>query len=209
MNRKTTEDIVSTYNRFDLWGNTFIQSNKIGFASYHFDSSTGQVYISYEHDDCCYWPALDDGSPVPSRVPFVNTSYNADTRTFRGHIAWRQMYQTTWNGSEEWQYEMKFDSEFICILSGTVHSINRGQSIELSEYGSSLVYINAALKHEVIEQLSSLSSSSVHNLRAVALETSRAIAQHLNEEGATIRTMTAVTSAINGASITLLGSSVN
>jgi hypothetical protein len=205
LKRITILDVSPIYHRFQVWGNTFIQSDKIGFASYHFDSCSGEVYISYEHDDCCYWPPLDDGSPIPSRVPFINTSYDTEARTFRGQIAWKQMYQTTWNGSESWDYEMKFDTEFTCIVSGTVYSVHNGQSTELSEYGQSLLYVNAALKQEVAERLSLSVDRSMHSLRTLAL----ALVHRLSEEGASVRTIATVTSVVNRASMELFQSTVS
>jgi len=191
-----------TYNRLDVWGNTFIQSDKLGFASYHFDIVSRIAYISYEHDDTCYWPPLDDGSPIPSRVPFINTSYDAEARTFRGQIAWKQIYHTTWNGSETWDYQMKFDTEFTCILSGTVYSMHNGQSTELSEYGQSLIYVNAALKQALAERLSLTEDHSMQGVRTVALT----LVHRLGDEGAPVRTIATVSSAVNRASMELFQS---
>jgi len=162
------------YHAHQLWGNTFCQGLRVGLASYHFgwlndtnntennhnnntdaeESGQPYAYISYENSMCSSWPPLDDGSPIPPRVPFHDISFeevevtrpigNTDqddndenhdndgtnnTVTmknviFRGNIEWQQDYGTTWQNSERWEYEMHFDSRFTCILSGTVHSIN-------------------------------------------------------------------------------------
>jgi hypothetical protein len=200
LKRRIAAEQSPTWNPLDVWGNTFMQSEKIGFASYHFDRSSGQVYISYEHDDCCYWPPLDDGSPVPSRVPFINTSYDATLRVFRGEIAWKHMYHTSWNGSEAWNYEMTFDTEFTCIVSGTVHSVSHGQSVELSEYGQSLVYVNAALKQYVEQKLARMDEQTIHNHRTIVTD----LVQRLTQEHASVRTIASVTSIVNRTSINLL-----
>ncbi len=135
------------YNRNSPDGNVFIQAHKVGLASYHFVSVAGQgeegVYISYEHEQCSAWPSLDDGSPVPYRVPFANISYDAETRTFTGKIPWMEVYGTTWNGCREWNYVMVFDSQFTCIVSGNV-SMGR-HVFHDSIYGETLNYYNAAI----------------------------------------------------------------
>lgn len=86
-----------------LWGNTFVQGMRVGLASYHFmlaasqDAERGeQAYISYENPDCAQWPPLDDGSPVPARVPFTDVHWDESARTFRGSIRWRDTYGTSW-----------------------------------------------------------------------------------------------------------------
>lgn len=144
------------YNPETLWGNVFVQGMTVGYASYHFVSPDGEgeygAYISYEHFKCSYWPPLDDGSPVPSRVPFVNISYDSSTRTFRGHIPWYDRYGTSWQGCTSWEYEMTFDSEFLCIVSGEVKNIRNilnQQPTEAYCYGQELNYINCALPEKI------------------------------------------------------------
>mmetsp|Transcript_27354 Transcript_27354/g.41191 ORF Transcript_27354/g.41191 Transcript_27354/m.41191 type:complete len:623 (-) Transcript_27354:78-1946(-) len=133
------------YHSESPWGNTFIQLYTVGLASYHFVSPTGEgeegAYISYEHERCSAWPPLDNGSPVPYRVPFSNHSYDSETRTFRGKICWMELCGTTWQGNSEWDYEIAFDSEFACIINGGVDM----NSIASSTYGESLNYCNAAI----------------------------------------------------------------
>ena len=84
-----------------------------GLASYHFVDDTvtrsdGRndlaAYISYEHERVAQWPPLDNGTPVPSRVWFSNTSFDSTTRTFRGTIDWEGTYNTTWQGDISWRY---------------------------------------------------------------------------------------------------------
>lgn len=93
-----------SYHAGTLWGNVFVQGMRVGLASYHFasaatedgsrDGRTG--YISYEHPYCAQWPPLDDGSPVPARVPFTDVEWDEATRTFRGSVRWRDTYGTSW-----------------------------------------------------------------------------------------------------------------
>jgi hypothetical protein len=138
------------------WGNVFVQGLTVGYASYHFVSPDGDgehgAYISYEHIKCSYWPPLDDGSPVPSRVPFVNTSYEPSTRTFRGQIPWHDRYGTSWQECTLWEYEMTFDSEFLCIVAGEVKNITSSTNrlpCEVHSYGHDLNYINCALPEKI------------------------------------------------------------
>jgi hypothetical protein len=129
-----------------LWGNTFCQSFKVGLASYQFLTNE-EAYISYEHPISSQWPSLDDGSPVPARVFFRNTSFDTNERIFRGEICWQQDYGTTWQGFRKWIYEMKFDSKYTFIVSGKVLSIlsDSDEPHEMSTFGNDLVYINAAV----------------------------------------------------------------
>ena len=103
-----------------LPGNIFCQGLTIGLASYHFVSdnaaadtedvssnrTAGELaaYISYEHEQVAMWPPLDNGTPVPSRVWFANTSFDASTSTFRGTIDWAGTHHTSWQGDRSWRY---------------------------------------------------------------------------------------------------------
>ena len=143
------ETAKPSYHPGSPWGNVFIQAMMVGLASYHFEDEN-DVYISYEHIECSDWPPLDDGSPVPSRVPFVNHSYDPETRTFRGSIRWIEAYGACWQGCEAWDYEIVFDTEFLCILSGTVKSFRIDGALgNTHHYGEDLNYINAGLVERV------------------------------------------------------------
>jgi hypothetical protein len=165
--RPTTipRDVPSTTNSF--WGNIFCQQFMIGLASYHFvkkpdveGRDDGAIaYICYDHKMTSAWPPLDNGRPIPSRVFFRNIS-SPDPYTFRGSICWYEDYQTTWNGCSRWDYEMKFDTTFVCIRSGTVHSISMSPDDEneseagivsiMSKFGVELNYINAGVCDSII-----------------------------------------------------------
>jgi hypothetical protein len=133
------------------------------------------AYISYESDACSRLPPLDDGSPIPPRVYFHNISVHEvqETRSvtnlgpeeeeeitaadsscrvttthvvFRGTVEWLEDYGTTWLNHERCEYEMRFDSQFTCIASGTVHCTAATTERELLlKYGTDLVYINAGI----------------------------------------------------------------
>ena len=133
------------YFKETLWGNVFFQGYKIGYASYHF-LSRDNIYISYENPSCANWPSLDDGSDLPKQVPFRNVQWDDATNTFRGTIDWLDLYGSTWMDNASWHYEVKFDEDFVGIVSGTVDSISRtGAKREMSRYGEILNYANAAL----------------------------------------------------------------
>jgi hypothetical protein len=59
-----------------------------------------------------------------------------------------------WQGMIQWEYEMKFDSQFMTTLGGGVMSIQLGDGggndvrTERSVFGQGLVYCNAGLHEE-------------------------------------------------------------
>jgi hypothetical protein len=202
-----------TYHAASLWGNVFCQAFKVGLASYHFPEPrrSEAPYISYEHPATSRWPPLDDGTPVPSRVSFRDVAFDGASRTFRGTIRWLEDYGTTWQYMKMWEYEIRFDERFTCIVGGHVashyHGTARGgidQVRELSRYGEDLVYINAALYENFLSALSTVSgyraapgidaerSSFERTHQEFADRESQAIRQRLMEEGASVRTIAAV-----------------
>ena len=144
-----------------LWGNMFYQVGKFGVASYHFISESGNglngAYISYESPECAVWPPLDDGSPVPSRVPFTNISWDPELRIFRGKIEWQHKYGSTWQGDALWEYEMKFCPDYLAIVAGYVKSSYSSNANFLqvkNEFGRSLVYINGRSSEKILSVMS-------------------------------------------------------
>ena len=146
---------IPTYHGDSVWGNVFCQAFKVGLASYHFVSPSegegiGTVYISYENPSTSEWPPLDNGQPIPAKVHFHNISFPTAT-SFRGQILWQEDFGTPWQGMIRWEYEMIFDEKFTCIVGGSVTSFEVDSPDvprELSRYGESLVYVNAALYQE-------------------------------------------------------------
>lgn len=163
-----------TYQPSTLWGNTFCQGFRVGLASYHFASSSAG-YISYEHDTCGRsWPPLDDGSPIPSRVPFRNIQWDLSTRTFTGTIEWEHDYGTTWRNCQRWIYEIRFDEQYTFIVSGHVDGEERTMATSsavdftitttrMSVYGENLLYVNAALDEYIRRELEGLQVSTPEN----------------------------------------------
>lgn len=134
-----------SYHSSSLFGNTFCQARMVGLASYHFISET-ESYISYEHSATAMWGTLDNGVALPSRAPFRTVTIDAEERVFRGTISWWDDFGSTWHGIKQWDYEMHFDEQFYTILRGQVHSITvDGHRTEMSVFGESLLYCNAAL----------------------------------------------------------------
>ena len=110
----------------------------------------GRAYISYENPSTSEWPPLDNGQPIPAKVYFHNISFPNPT-TFRGHILWQEDFSTPWQGMIRWEYEMIFDEGVTCIVGRAVTSYEAhapDSPRELSRYGESLVYVNAALYRE-------------------------------------------------------------
>lgn len=169
------DSLGPTYYKDSLWGNTFCQAFAVGLASYHFikpdedndgNSNTAreyQAYISYENPKTSQWPNLDNGEPIPSRVPFRNIQWNEETRTFKGDILWMQDYGTTWTGHSKWMYEIIFDVEYRFIASGTCTMMGR----EPHRFGEDLVYINASMEYVLSKALlySSSTEEYLDNLR--------------------------------------------
>jgi hypothetical protein len=174
------------YKNSTYWGNIYCQHYKIGFASYHFitkpvignkkkgkandnnnsNSTNGVAFISYEHVATTFWLPLDDGRPIPSRVLFRNIRC-PDQYTFCGSICWEEDYNTTWQGSSRWDYKIKFDTKFMCIVSGTVHSVKtNGTKLELkSTFGDDLIYVNAGLYDSFTEHMVSKYGDRIRELK--------------------------------------------
>lgn len=152
-NSNDQEALGPSYHATTLWGNTFCQGYTVGLASYHFlsepdEDGSHRAYISYENPQTFQWPPLDNGSTVPSRVPFRNIEWNTETRTFKGEIHWLDDFGTTWTNDSLWEYEIVFDPTFKFILSGTC---SRSDEREPHRFGHDLVYVNAALEDALRE----------------------------------------------------------
>ena len=152
------------------------------------------------------WPPLDNGQPIPAKVYFHNISFPTPT-TFRGHILWQEDYGTPWKGMIRWEYEMVFDEQFTCIVGGSVTSFevhSPETPRELSRYGESLVYVNAALYREfrrmVTEEEAQVAAASSNNDNAVANQDwsdrfraqSLQVRLRLQRENAAVRTIAMV-----------------
>jgi len=201
MDHNTPPQPAPQHNRESVWGNVFCRSHKVGVASFHFvrpprndrvgeneadavaaaGSDEAEVYLSYEHPDTAAWPGLDNGAPLPTRIPFRNCRF-PDPHTFRGHICWLQDCGTTYRGAVRWEYEMRFDAEFLCVASGIAHQVCESEEEdfdddvdnvnveeekelagpvmvvrELARFGHSWVYRNAALFEEFALQIAGTS----------------------------------------------------
>jgi hypothetical protein len=94
---------IPPYHSDRLWGNVFSQVLTVGMASYHFNDDN-TAYISYEHERTSLWPGLDNGEPIPPIMHFTNTSFDEQSKTFRGTIDWEGTHGTTWTSSRWWRY---------------------------------------------------------------------------------------------------------
>jgi hypothetical protein len=182
--------VMPTYHSDTVWGNTLCQALCVGMASYHFmsDESTG-AYISYEHERTAMWPPLDNGMPVPARMWFRETSFDAERRIFRGTIDWFETHGTTWQGNRSWRYEMKFAEEYTCITGGAVYCITSDfeeQETEMSVFGEDLVYANAGLLEQIRTEAGS--DGAEYRLRIVRLSSS-IFERGLQAHGGSVRAM--------------------
>lgn len=172
-----------SYHSTTVFGNTFCQAMMVGLASYHFVSET-ESYISYEHSATAMWGTLDNGLALPSRAPFRNVT--VEDRVFRGQICWWNDFGSTWHGMKQWDYEIHFDEQFYTILRGQVHSITaQDHRTEMSEFGETLLYCNAAL-FDVFRAL---------DYREASLQ----LRESLQRQGATVRTMALLHSLLTSA----------
>jgi hypothetical protein len=95
---------------------------------------------------------LADGSRPPAQKPFVNSSFDHATRTFRGDIVWEP---TDFGGAKWWRCEMVFAADYRSIVGGanTQHAVRytappngvistneRIESIGSSAFGEELHY---------------------------------------------------------------------
>lgn len=177
-----------TYHPQTIWGNTFCQAFTVGLASYHF-VSPDNIYISYEHPSIAQWPPLDNGMPIPSRVPFRNAVVEVNeangTTMFRGQICWYEDFGTTWHDHVQWDYQFVVDSAQYCILQGRVRCVTRtGIVNDLSTFGESLLYINAALfntfRHNSDHRRSEANNAANNNIISPTIEDFAIMSNHIS-----------------------------
>ena len=102
-----------------ILGQTYIQGNQEGLASYHFnfpltvENDQGGSYISYETAPPMW--KLQNGDKPPNKKYFDNPKYDADTRTFTGLIDWKE---NPFHGDYLWEYTMIFSADFTKIEGG-------------------------------------------------------------------------------------------
>lgn len=100
-------------------GETYLQSNKEGLASYHFKSplnadGQGGSYISYEAAPKG-WKLNWNGPPFPKKKFWEKTSFDLKTRTFKGLIKWAPDHAF---GMYYWDYTMVFSQDYERIEGG-------------------------------------------------------------------------------------------
>lgn len=110
---------IPKYHSESLWGNIFCKRLCLGSASYHFISPE-HSYVSYEHPACSDLPPLDDGTPLPTRVPFSNMEFDENERKLTAQVEWENQFGTSWNDNVRWKLEMWFDSEYMVIIKGGI-----------------------------------------------------------------------------------------
>lgn len=172
-----------------LWGNVFYQDFKNGLASFQF-LSLEECYISYEHTLCRQFPPLDDGSPIPNKVLFHNISFVEGDRIFRGEIWWDEDYGTTWQGFQKWKYEIKFDSYYTLITSGTVKSFfcDSEEPREMASFEQDLNYINAAIGERLKKMIDDDQKESGESAKVRFMRISRRLRHTLECENVAVQT---------------------
>ena len=88
--------------------------HEVGGMSLHFDKEIG-CYVSCEHSDFST-KKFDDGAAWPPcrRLICTDQSYNSEERKFCGLV----QFGGTWNGNVAIKYEITFDTQYLCVLSG-------------------------------------------------------------------------------------------
>lgn len=117
-----------------IFGGVYVQCNTVGLASYHFDEV--ESYISYSSAPP-QW-RLDDGTPPPERKPFENSSYDPESRTFRGVINW----PITFGEDSKWVYRIVFSEDYMQIDGGEVTAYKaQEEPSDVHVYGQHLIYV--------------------------------------------------------------------
>lgn len=116
--------------------------------NYRDDNSVGFLYMSFEHASNGRLSQLDDGRPLPSRVKCRNVQFSDNGRTVECHVNWLQDIGLPWQEMTQWKLKMHFDTEFVCILSGSLHGSPIGEKdnwFPMRDFSSNLLYCNAGL----------------------------------------------------------------
>lgn len=123
-----------------------------GMDSYHFewntDQSTCSAHISYASYDKAARTRFDDGSMPPSTKEFVDTSFDARQRCFRGTVDWSpRCWRSTTSGGDEtgsarvveeqrWEFEIYFAAGYGTIARGEVRDYScRGELVATHRFG--------------------------------------------------------------------------
>ena len=81
-------------------------------ASYHFyPEADGGSYISYASAPE-FWK-LDNGEMPPEKKPWMDVSYDMETRTFRGKINWAP---NSFEGKSMMEFRLVFDEGFTMVM---------------------------------------------------------------------------------------------
>ena len=130
-----------------IYGSIYVQGNKEGLASYHFEEE--ESYISYSAAPP-YW-RLDDGTPPPEKKSFEETSYDPDTRTFKAVVNWSPV---AFHKDSRWEYRIVFSEDFLTTEGGEVTAYqSEGQEGDVHIYGQHLVYKRVFDMEQLIAQL--------------------------------------------------------
>jgi len=116
-----------------LIGRVFLEDlNDIGVRSIHFDKTI--AYLSHELNP---YPDMNAGVSWPSRVIFQDPYVNIDDRKFRGTIKYNCDHDSSLMSEV---FDLVFDTQFICVLSGTIKGKNERFGDSTMEIGVDTSY---------------------------------------------------------------------
>ena len=111
----------------------------------------GNSYVDYSTSGHIW--TLDDGSELPGRVYFKNSSYDPETRTFRGITDFRK---SLWRGDSIREYELTFNESLTTVSFGKISSKTMTNGVlttrEVIEIGKEPIYYisEKAARHETL-----------------------------------------------------------
>jgi len=143
---KIIEKAKATIFEPSLMGNVFLRDDdETGLRSLHFNNEIGS-YLSYEHDRYSN-SKMDDGiTKWPSRIFFIEPSYNSNERTFSGLIDFEGSLA---DGVVSHMYEIVFDTQFLCVLSGKIIRKRVDKEDQIETFGQDCAYTNSNLVGKV------------------------------------------------------------
>jgi len=142
----TTTPESGNNSNFPLMGKVFLKDNeKVGHRSIHFHQEI-DTYLSYEGNPYT-GVKLTNGTPWPSRMLFSDTSFDRKERKFSGAFSFGNTCAD--GGVKSQQWVLVFDTQFLCVLSGSIVRKNVGGQEFVTTAGKDFCYVNANLKGKI------------------------------------------------------------
>ena len=116
-----------------IFGSVYVSDGQEGLESYHFGEKS-HISLSTLPQS---W-RLDDDSPLPEKKLFLGTSYNEESRIFKGEIEWSPV---TLKGETRWIYHMVFSEDLMEIQGGNCTCYDaEGKQTRSVRYGKEVFY---------------------------------------------------------------------